>query len=473
MLSLEKDVEMLRDFGLTTNQAKVYLALVRLGYASVGRIAKESMVRREDVYRILPKLQKMGLVEKLLGKPVKIRATPVDEALSVLIKHEEETVQERLEEFRTKKEVFLKRFKKNKIKPELEGELGDFVYLSERHGIIGRMLMMIKTAEREIDLVCSRSKLMQFLYEFAEPLKKAIKRKVSVRVVSEISEYEHTVPRILEEYLSPKNFVDLKYTSLSSSHYIITDSKQALIATTTEGNLAENPCLWTSSKNLVEVLQGNFEDLWHSSFSWKSVQVNKVPEKVVDFVKGLRPTNHVIFVYDSKEAKRNVLFSYLKFGLESGEMVVYVTAEESIDEIREAMQSYGINVEKYGQKGALRILNYNEIYIIDGEFNINMTMSVWNKLYGESLAKGFNGMRVTGEMSCFFKHNLLQELLEYESALHRVLEIPMIAICAYSASALNESKDPVNLYTELVKAHSTVLFAGIDNKLGKIEIRKA
>jgi hypothetical protein len=28
------------------------------------------------------------------------------------------------------------------------------------------------------------------------------------------------------------------------------------------------------------------------------------------------------------------------------------------------------------------------------------------------------------------------------------------------------------LYTELVKAHGTVLFTGIDNKLGKIEIRK-
>ena len=165
----------------------------------------------------------------------------------------------------------------------------------------------------------------------------------------------------------------------------------------------------------------------------------------------MRPTNHVIFVYDSKEAKRNVLFSYIKFGLESGEMTVYVATEESINEIREAMQSHGINVEEYRQKGALRILNYDEIYIIDGEFNINVTMSVWNKLYSEALAKGFNGMRVTGEMSCFFKHNLLQELLEYESALHRVLEIPMIAICAYSASALNESKDPVNMYTSLLR----------------------
>lgn len=47
-----------------------------------------------------------------------------------------------------------------------------------------------------------------------------------------------------------------------------------------------------------------------------------------------------------------------------------------------------------------------------------------------------------------------------------------IAICAYDASTLNKSKDPINLYTDLVKAHGTVLFAGIDNKLGKVAIRK-
>jgi len=471
MLSLEKDLEELRGFGLTTNQAKVYLALVRLGYASVGRIAKESMVRREDVYRILPKLEKMGLVEKLLGKPAKIRATPLDEALSVLVKHEEETAQKRLEELRMKKEIFLKHFNKNKIRQKLESELNDFVLLSERDGIIGKVLAMIKTAEKEIDLVCSRRKLLQFIYSFAEPLKKAVKKGVNIRFISEMSEYEHTIPRILEEYLSPGK-VDLKYTNLSSSHYIVTDFTQALIATATDGNMAENPCLWTNSKALVGVLQGNFEDLWHNSFSWKSVHLNKVPEKVVDFVKGLRATNHVIFIYDSNEAKRNVLFSYIKFGLESGEMAVYVSAEEPINEITKAMQSHGINVEKYRQKGALHILNYNEIYIIDGKFNINTTMSLWNKLYSEALAKDFKGMRITGEMSCFFKHNLLKELSEYESAF-KARALPMIAICAYSASALNETKDPVNIYTELVKAHGTVLFAGVDNKLGKIEIRRA
>jgi hypothetical protein len=48
----------------------------------------------------------------------------------------------------------------------------------------------------------------------------------------------------------------------------------------------------------------------------------------------------------------------------------------------------------------------------------------------------------------------------------------MIAVCAYNASQINKSEDPVNLYSELTRAHGTVLFTGLDNKLGRMEVRK-
>jgi sugar-specific transcriptional regulator TrmB len=57
---------------LTLNQAKVYLAVIKLEKTTVVQVANFSKVRREDVYRILPSLEKMGLVERLLGKPTEI-----------------------------------------------------------------------------------------------------------------------------------------------------------------------------------------------------------------------------------------------------------------------------------------------------------------------------------------------------------------------------------------------------------------
>ncbi len=370
---------------------------------------------------------------------------------------------------KAKTETFLKHFARA---PRLEvEEKANFALLSKRESIISKTVPMIKNAKKNIDLVCSRNKLMQFIHEFAEQMTGAAKKDVRIRIVSEVPEYEDSIPRAMEEQTSPGISLDLRYSDLHSGHYIIVDFKEALIATTTAGNLAENPLLWTNSDSLVGVLQKDFENLWHNSISWKSIETTAVPEKVIRFMEQLRPTNHVIFVYDSPEAKYNVLFNYLKVGLDNDEAGAYVTTDESPSQIREAMKRFGINVEKYEKTGALHIFGYEDIYIIDGKFSMTTTMNLWNKLYNEALKQGFKGLRVTGEMACFFKHNLIRELIEYEKALHRVLDIPMIAICAYNANMLNRSKDPINLYTELARAHGTVLFTGIDNRLGKMEIR--
>ncbi len=174
MSSLETNVEVLGGFGLTRNQAKVYMAIARLRLASVGQISKASKVRREDVYRILPKLEKLGLVEKMLGKPTKIRAIPVEEAVSILIKHEEEAAHKRVSAMKDKKETFLKHFARvPRIGLE---EKANFALLSKRESIMNKMLTMMKKAESEFGIVFSRSQIMQFIHTFSEELQKTIKK---------------------------------------------------------------------------------------------------------------------------------------------------------------------------------------------------------------------------------------------------------------------------------------------------------
>lgn len=470
MLASEKAVEILLDFGLTRNQAKVYIAVARLRLAPAGQISKVSKVRREDVYRILPKLEKMGLVEKLLGKPAKIRATPVEEALSILIKQEERTARERVSVLKTKTKTFLKHFASV---PRLEmEEKANFVLLSEREGIVNRMITMLKRAEREINIVFSRGQTAQLIYSLAVQLKETINNGIKVRIISEAPEYEDSLPRIIEEQISPGNYVDLRYSDLLASHYMLIDSAEALISTSTEGNMAEKPCIWTNSDSLVGVFHTDFENLWYNSIGWKTIETTAVPEKLIDYVEQLRPRNHLTLVYDSPEAKYNVLFNYLKAGLRKSEAAVYVASEESPNQIREAMERFGIHVAKYEKTGALHICKYEDIYIKNGKFNMATTLDSWGKLYNTALENGFKGLRVTGETAWFFKRELIPEMIEYEKSLHKVMDIPMIAICAYNANMLNRSKDPIKVYNELARAHGTVLFTGIDKKLGKMEIRK-
>jgi KaiC/GvpD/RAD55 family RecA-like ATPase len=180
----------------------------------------------------------------------------------------------------------------------------------------------------------------------------------------------------------------------------------------------------------------------------------------------MKPKDHVILFYSKPEDKRMVLFTYLKAGLDNGEAAAYVAGEDEVTEVRRAMKDFGLEVEKLEENEALKIIDYRQWYIINGKFNPSKTMSLWKKLYKDALAKGFKGLRVTGEMTCFFKHKMVEELIEYEKALHRVLDLSMAAICAYNIDIVAKEKDGT-LFLNLIKAHSTAIILGPEAGLVK------
>jgi hypothetical protein len=185
--------------------------------------------------------------------------------------------------------------------------------------------------------------------------------------------------------------------------------------------------------------------------------------EILEFVRRMKARDHVILFYTNHEDKRLILFTYLKAGLDAGEAVVYVAGDESSNAIREAMSGFGLNVEHYERTGALRVVDYRQWYIIGGKFDIERTLSLWKKALDEATARGFKGLRVTGEMACFIRHNMINELVVYERALHRELEIPLAAICAYDDAVVlkgAEEERYLRLYLDLVSAHSTILFTG-------------
>src|SRR3990172_11314765 len=97
----DENTDLLLGLGLSLNKERVYLAILKLEKTTVGQVAKFSKVRREEVYRILPTLEKMGLIEKFLGTPSKIRATPISDALTFLVAEEKKKFEERLSGMRS------------------------------------------------------------------------------------------------------------------------------------------------------------------------------------------------------------------------------------------------------------------------------------------------------------------------------------------------------------------------------------
>jgi hypothetical protein len=183
-------------------------------------------------------------------------------------------------------------------------------------------------------------------------------------------------------------------------------------------------------------------------------------DKIISFVTEMKPKDHLIFLYTSPEDKHFVLFTYLKTGLERGEAAAYVASQETPQQVKRAMQEYGIDVKRYESSRALRIIDYKDWYIIGGGFDPSRTLDYWKKLIDESKKKGFKGLRVTGEMSCFFDNGIVEDLMEYENSLHKKLAIPMMAICAYDRALFSRQAagyDPTEVLIGLLAAHSTAI----------------
>jgi len=259
---LEENAKILCDFGLTVNQAKVYVTIVKLGSAQVGEISKYSKVRREDIYRALPKLEEMGLIEKSLGAPVKIRALPLEEALNLLIKRRQDEASEKMSKLNVSADEFLKQYKMGKPEAKLE-EAPLFSVIPEKEPLSNKTATLIKNSTRQIDIIASRENLTHFLHMHSELLKKAIRSGATVRIVTERTREEDTVQKVIkQEISSAREAIDLRHIDSLPGQYMIFDAKEALITTSTNAGLLEGACLYTKNSGLIELLQRNFGDIW-------------------------------------------------------------------------------------------------------------------------------------------------------------------------------------------------------------------
>ena len=179
-------------------------------------------------------------------------------------------------------------------------------------------------------------------------------------------------------------------------------------------------------------------------------------QEIDRFIQGVDTTDHVLLFYDTQESKRRILYRYLSEGLKKGKGIVYIHSEETPRDIHEGLVGNGIDFEPNLASGNILMPRYDEFYIIDGEAE---ALRILNKLHETSRYFGSKGLglRGVGEMSCFFREGKVRELLRYEYALHKVLSIPMDAVCAYNLKTIVETGH-TEVIMPLVRAHGKAMF---------------
>jgi sugar-specific transcriptional regulator TrmB len=258
----DENTDLLLGLGLTLNQAKVYLAILKLEKTTVGQVANFSKVRREDVYRILPSLEKMGLIERLLGKPTEIRATPISDALSLLVSEEKGKSDERLVGMRG----IVQKLSLKDWRQELPKEENIFILIAEKKSIFVKTSDLISNSRKEVALIADKGRIIPVLFQFSDEYKLAIKKGAVIRLL-----FEGEKPNVLLKEKVKKTIgvasVQIKFHREPLNHFIMSDDKEALITTSKESGLGESPSLWTNNSNLIGVLRTSFESDWQKAES--------------------------------------------------------------------------------------------------------------------------------------------------------------------------------------------------------------
>lgn len=253
----DKALEVLMRLGLTELQAKTYLALVRLGKAEVGKIAKHSNIARQDIYRIIPKLEKLGLVEKIISTPILYKAVTFSEGTSILFR-------QRTNEYASLKnsiKVLMAQPEENSNDSVEENSI-EFVITSEKKRFIAKLEKAYSEATH-IDIMVPGNAINLMIFYFYDCLSYTLTRGAKVRVITQNMDIRPSAERKFCILKKHPNF-EVKFVNSNFGFGIaICDNTEINIAISDK----EVPSLWTNNRQILRISQLMFEDEWNASSS--------------------------------------------------------------------------------------------------------------------------------------------------------------------------------------------------------------
>jgi sugar-specific transcriptional regulator TrmB len=158
-------VEQLIDFGLTSYEAKAYVALAGLGPSEPKKVAGNARIPYPSAYTALKTLESKGWVEKVVRKPVTYRAKKPAKVKAMVSSRLEDTFKELQNVYRSE--------------PAEEAEL---VYtLRGSEGVLSKIYEMLRGARKSVVLVSPAMGLEDA--KITELLARAVERGVKVRAI--------------------------------------------------------------------------------------------------------------------------------------------------------------------------------------------------------------------------------------------------------------------------------------------------
>ena len=202
----DRYIQALTKLGLTLLQTTIYITLVHTGKAGIMKISKISKIARPEVYRVLPSLEKKGLVEKIIGNPTMYTPVPLKHGFSMLLQQKTKESTELQEETK----ALLGGIHENSVNEFKEKESLQFVITNEMKLFIKRFDKAIMESQRSVNLICTCRDLPKLLFNHQQSFKTAMDKDIKICVITEKVENQRSIEII--ESLKKNSLFTLKYT---------------------------------------------------------------------------------------------------------------------------------------------------------------------------------------------------------------------------------------------------------------------
>ena len=250
----------LQEYGLTRNEARVLVLLAKTGASKASEVARSVQINRTETYRTIRNLQRRGLVEATLERPVRFQSVPFDRCLQILVDERKA----RLRILEERGEDLRQQFEGIRVEP-VAHEVERFQVVEGRIRIEQRLQSMYAKARKSVLTVLSSSEVVRAETSgLLDILNQSVKTGLRVKVISAINQSN------LEIAARTFQSIELRHLDLKAKpipRVSIIDDSEALFEITPADETqrsSEEVALWINSRAFVRNLQAYFDEMWNS-----------------------------------------------------------------------------------------------------------------------------------------------------------------------------------------------------------------
>jgi HTH-type transcriptional regulator, sugar sensing transcriptional regulator len=267
----EETFQALLDLGLTSVQAKVLLALSKLGEATIKNTANTSKLARQEIYRAVNELQNAGFIEKILTSPVRFRPIPLSEILSILLQRKVN----KIEELQMRTGRLLKNSEVDKKMSPPPDEEPKFILLPTNEAFIRATQNAMNKGKHSIVGTYTWKGLLINFESYTTQFKYVLRKGVQIRIIAEKPKDVKEFPKAVND-LTKNSLFKIRYTENALDVlYWVLDNREVSILTVPPSTMSKDSLwMWSNSIPLVSAMQGYFEACWNKAIEPRTEILN-------------------------------------------------------------------------------------------------------------------------------------------------------------------------------------------------------